>query len=170
MPLINCNLRWQTLRTYYYRAVKIIVSEPTNIYYGVIYSPIIGDQPCYAYYEDETVAAAEAEAYVDEQLALPPSELEASVQVLIESANPQIEYASVDVLRDGQLMHGECWSDLMTDEGQPLCAHPAAVAPTAIGYTVRFTPPSGTHTYRARAYVRNAAGAAKEVFSEKITL
>ena len=88
---------------------------------------------------------------------------EASVQVSIEALPPEIEYASIHILMDGEHIYGECWGN------QAECTHPTVTAPATIGYTYRFVPPEGVHTYTAKYHVR-ARGVEKEGLSNPITL
>lgn len=95
-----------------------------------------------------------------EPLVAPPVEVEANVSINIDSFPAEIAYADIGLYVDGGFFYGECWG-----EG---CVHPPVSAPAEIGYSYRFQPLEGVHVYRAKVYVRNAAGDEIEVWSDEV--
>lgn len=87
-------------------------------------------------------------------------------EVWLESSPPEVEYCSVDVLVDGRIAEGVCWSSLP----EVPWAYPGVSAPTALtlNTTVRLSP--GTHELSLRGYARNTAGSWVEASSGSVTL
>ncbi len=65
---------------------------------------------------------------------------------------PEVEYCSLDVLVDGEIVHGECWSSLP----EVTLGHPALTAPGTMAYEVDVPLEPGVHTVYLRSYARNA--------------
>ena len=76
--------------------------------------------------------------------------VEASVDVLCDPA--EVEYCSLDVLVDGEVVYGECWSSLP----EVSWGHPALTAPQTMAYEVDVPLEPGVHTVYLRSYARNA--------------
>jgi hypothetical protein len=76
-----------------------------------------------------------------------------NVSAAVEGPCALVDYCSLDVLVDGVIMYGECWSDI-----PDLCeANPGVVAPATIGvHTVLAL--ESEHTIGFRCYARDALG------------
>jgi len=64
---------------------------------------------------------------------------------------PEIEYCSLDVLVDGEVVYGECWSSLP----EVTWGHPALTAPGTMAYEVDVPLEPGVHSISLRSYARN---------------
>lgn len=71
----------------------------------------------------------------------------------IQGIPDEIEYCSIDVILDGNLIYGECWTDIANLNGNP-----GIVAPACIGYEKVFELPEGIHEIKLRSYARNQKG------------
>ena len=68
------------------------------------------------------------------------------------SAPEEMDYASLDVVVDGVVVRGECWSSLPGVSG----GNPGVSAPTTVGYEVEMILPEGAGELWLRGYARNS--------------
>jgi len=68
------------------------------------------------------------------------------------SAPEEIEYASLDMVVDGVVVRGECWSSLPGVTG----GNPGVSAPTTVGYEAEIILPEGATELWLRGYARNS--------------
>ena len=73
------------------------------------------------------------------------------IKALIESFPSDIEYASIDVLRNDSIIYGLCWTN--SDEGTH--RNPAVSAPVTIGYSLGLFIQDQPQIIKVRAYARN---------------
>jgi len=79
-------------------------------------------------------------------------EVEVVAYVDVLSDPPEVEYCSLDVLVDGEVVYGECWSSLP----EVTLGHPALTAPGTMAYEVDVPLEPGVHTVYLRSYARNS--------------
>ncbi|HUS77310.1 MAG TPA: hypothetical protein VM050_01405, partial [Patescibacteria group bacterium] len=89
--------------------------------------------------------------------------VEASVDVLSDPAD--VEYCSLDVVVDGAVVHGECWSSLP----DVTWGHTALTAPQTMAYAVDVPLEPGVHTVYLRSYARNVAGSFAQARLDEFT-
>jgi len=75
--------------------------------------------------------------------------VEAAADVLSEPA--VVEYCSLDVLVDGEIVYGECWSSLP----DVTWARQGVTAPVTVGYAVDIPVDAGSHIVSLQGYARN---------------
>ena len=82
------------------------------------------------------------------------------------SAPEGIDYASLDVVVDGVVVRGECWSSLPGVIG----GNPGVSAPTTVGYIVGIVLPEGARELWLRGYARNSLEDQETIETPRLSL
>lgn len=90
--------------------------------------------------------------------------VEAAADVLSQPTG--VEYCSLDVLVDGEIAYGECWSSLP----EVTWGHPGVTAPGAVGYAVDVPIEAGPHVVSLRGYARNTEQGSATLVGEPLTV
>ncbi|HEX9914560.1 MAG TPA: glycoside hydrolase family 99-like domain-containing protein [Candidatus Bathyarchaeia archaeon] len=79
---------------------------------------------------------------------------------------PSVEYCSLDILVDGEIVHGECWSSL----DEVTWSHAGVTSPTTIGYEVTVPLGASGHEVALRCYARNTAQLSATMTSDAVSV
>ncbi len=82
------------------------------------------------------------------------------------SAPEGIDYASLDVVVDGVVVRGECWSSLPG----VTWGNPGVIAPATVGYTAEIVLPQGAREIWLRGYARNSLEDQETIETPRLSL